>query len=101
MQAHQPFLEEKFNIALLSKQVNSPEYKISKAIKFKFGIHFPEYVNRYRIDYIEYNFSKNPEWKKYTIDGMALSAGFNSRNAFYAAFKKIKGITPTVFFNRS
>ena len=101
MQAHQPFLEEKFNIALLSKQVNSPEYKISKAIKFKFGLHFPEYVNRYRIDYIEYNFSKNPEWKKYTIDGMALSAGFNSRNAFYAAFKKIKGITPTFFFNRS
>jgi AraC-like DNA-binding protein len=101
MQVHQPFLDEKFNIALLAKQVNSPEYKISKAIKFKFGIHFPEYVNRYRIDYIEYNFSKNPEWKKYTIDGMALSAGFNSRNAFYAAFKKIKGITPTVFFNRS
>jgi len=101
MQAYQPFLDEKFNIALLSKQVHCPEYKISKAIKFKFGIHFPEYVNRYRIDYIEYNFSKNPEWKKYTIDGMALSAGFNSRNAFYAAFKKIKGITPTVFFNRS
>jgi YesN/AraC family two-component response regulator len=101
MQVHQPFLDENFNIAVLAKQMHSPEYKISKAIKYKFGIHFPEYINRYRIDYIEYHFIQNPEWKKYTIDGMAASAGFNSRNAFYAAFKKIKGTTPTLFFGRS
>jgi AraC-like DNA-binding protein len=101
MQVHQPFLDENFNIAVLAKQMHSPEYKISKAIKYKFGIHFPEYINRYRIDYIEYHFTQNPEWKKYTIDGMAASAGFNSRNAFYAAFKKIKGTTPTLFFGRS
>jgi YesN/AraC family two-component response regulator len=100
MQVHQPFLDENFNIALLAKQIYSPEYKISKAIKFKYGIHFPEYINRYRIDYIEYHFTQNPEWKKYTIDGMAASAGFNSRNAFYSAFKKIKGTTPTLFFKR-
>ena len=100
MQVHQPFLDENFNIALLAKQIYSPEYKISKAIKFKYGIHFPEYINRYRIDYIEYHFTQNPEWKKYTIDGMAASAGFNSRNAFYSTFKKIKGTTPTIFFKR-
>lgn len=101
MQVEQPFLSDQLSIAKLSTALYTPEYKISRCIKYTFNMHFPEYVNRYRINYIEDNFKTNAEWKHYTIDGMAFSAGFNSRNAFYSAFKKIKGITPTEFFKRA
>jgi AraC-like DNA-binding protein len=98
MQANQPFLKEDLNVAMISAQIYSPELKISKAIKYKFGINFPEFINQYRIAYIEENYKTNPDWRSYTVEGMAFSAGFNSRNAFYTAFRKIKGITPTSYF---
>ncbi len=98
MQSNQPFLDENLNVAIISSQIYVPELKISKAIKYKFGINFPEYINQYRIAYIEENLKSNPDWNTYTIEGMAFSAGFNSRNAFYTAFRKIKGTTPSAYF---
>jgi AraC-like DNA-binding protein len=98
MQANQPFLVEDLNVAGVSSNIYIPEQKISKAIKYKFGINFPEYVNQYRIAFIEENIKSNPNWNTYTIEGMAFSAGFNSRNAFYTAFRKIKGTTPSIYF---
>lgn len=101
MQLNQPFLNEELNVAMISSQIYSSELKISKAIKYKFGINFPEYVNQYRIAYIEENYKTNPDWRSYTVEGMAFSAGFNSRNAFYTAFRKIKGVTPTAYFKEN
>jgi AraC-like DNA-binding protein len=101
MQVNQPFLKEDLNVAMISSQIYSSELKISKAIKYKFGINFPEYINQYRIAYIEENYKNNPEWRSYTVEGMAFSAGFNSRNAFYTAFRKIKGVTPTTYFKEN
>ena len=98
MQVNQPFLSEDLNVAGVSSNIYIPEQKISKAIKYKFGINFPEYVNQYRIAFIEENIKSNPNWNTYTIEGMAFSAGFNSRNAFYTAFRKIKGTTPSIYF---
>lgn len=101
MQVNQPFLKEDLNVAMISSQIYSSELKISKAIKYKFGINFPEYINQYRLAYIEENYKNNPEWRSYTVEGMAFSAGFNSRNAFYTAFRKIKGVTPTTYFKEN
>lgn len=98
MQAAQPFLQDEINVSMVSSQIYCPELKISKAIKYKFGINFPEYINQYRIAYIEENYKSNPDWRSYTVEGMAFSAGFNSRNAFYTAFRKIKGCTPSTYF---
>lgn len=98
MQLNQPFLKEDLNVAMISSEIYTSELKISKAIKYKFGINFPEFINQYRIAYIEENYKNNIEWRSYTVEGMAFSAGFNSRNAFYTAFRKIKGVTPTTYF---
>ncbi len=98
MQVNQPFLKDDLNVAMVSAQIYASDLKISKAIKYKFDINFPEYINQYRIAYIEENIKSNPEWKSYTVEGMAFSAGFNSRNAFYTAFRKIKGSTPSSYF---
>lgn len=101
MQADQPFLNSELSLAALAASVYVPDYKVSRALKHKFGLTFPEYVNRYRIAYIEENVNHNPDWRYYTVEGMAFSAGFNSRNAFYTSFRKIKGITPTDYFKSS
>ncbi len=98
MQAEQPFLNNELNLPVLAQLLYVPEYKVSKALKYKFDLTFPEYINRYRIAYIEDSLKNNPAWSQYTVEGMAFSAGFNSRNAFYTAFRKIKGVNPTAYF---
>lgn len=57
---------------------------------------FIDYINKYRIADVKKNLH-SVEYEHYTIVSVGLEAGFNSKSAFYNAFKKHTGITPTRF----
>jgi len=40
---------------------------------------------------------KDSEMDNFTIVSIAQEAGFNSKTAFYSAFKKVSGCTPSQF----
>ncbi|MET0555873.1 MAG: helix-turn-helix domain-containing protein [Vicinamibacteria bacterium] len=42
----------------------------------------------------------DPSSDRYTVEGIGASAGFGSRSALYAAFRRLEGITPTEFRKR-
>jgi AraC-like DNA-binding protein len=61
------------------------------------GVNFADWLNSYRVEYAKkLLFDNNP----YSIDALATMSGFNSRSAFYAAFKKVTKITPTEYIKR-
>ncbi|WP_158250482.1 helix-turn-helix domain-containing protein [Aquimarina sp. I32.4] len=66
----------------LSQLVN----KISKR-------NFTDYINRFRIEDAKLKL-RNPHFANYTIIGIALESGFNSKSTFYSTFKKMTGISP-------
>jgi AraC-like DNA-binding protein len=37
----------------------------------------------------------DPSADRYTVEGIGASAGFGSRSALYAAFRRLEGVTPT------
>jgi AraC-like DNA-binding protein len=39
----------------------------------------------------------DPASERFTIEGIGASAGFGSRSALYAAFRRFEGMTPTAF----
>jgi len=39
----------------------------------------------------------NPKLSHYTILSIAYETGFNSKSTFYAAFKKVTGMTPSAY----
>lgn len=57
---------------------------------------FNDYINGYRIADVKRNLHSE-EFEHYTIMSIGLEAGFNSKSAFYNAFKKYTGITPSQY----
>ncbi len=80
---------EKLNISItyLSQLVNA----IS-------NYNFSDFINQYRVKDAEEKLTDN-HFEKYTILAIGLEAGFNSKSAFYSAFKKHTGTTPSEYRN--
>lgn len=91
-----PYLSPKLTISDLSGYLNINSNRISQVINEKTGLNFNDFLNLFRIEEAKKLLS-SPEYRKLTIDALALKAGFHSKSTFYAAFKKHTGITPRQF----
>ena len=83
-------------LALFAEKVNIPSYYASQVINEKLDCNFFDFVNGYRIE-AAMAMLVNPKYNHYTIVAIAFEAGFNSKSAFYSAFKKITNLTPSQF----
>lgn len=59
---------------------------------------FIDFINEYRIADVKRNLNCEA-FSHYTIVSLGLEAGFNSKSAFYSAFKKHTGLTPVQYKN--
>ncbi|WP_158607142.1 helix-turn-helix domain-containing protein [Pontibacter oryzae] len=81
------------NLNLLADKIRLPPRELSEMLNQQFGENFNSFVNRYRVmSFIE--MLKQNDANLYTIEGLALEAGFKSKASFYRAFKKETGHTP-------
>lgn len=83
----------------LSRELNTSKEQISMIINQGFGMNFNDYVNTYRIEEIKKRFM-NGEASKFTILGIALDSGFNSKTTFNRVFKKYTGFTPLQYLKK-
>lgn len=88
------------DIRTLSEQLLLPYHELSSYINKYYGQNFNAFINSFRIKEVV-NGLESEQHQAYTIMGLAQEAGFKSASAFYAAFKKEKGTTPSVFLKRS
>ena len=93
------FLNSQLTAELLGSLTGHPHRLIGKAIRLKYQLSFRDYLNAYRLDYLEQKFSDSSLEDRISIEAMAETAGFGSRQSFYTAFKKAKGCTPKEYFN--
>lgn len=93
------FLNSQLTAELLGSLTGHPHRLIGQAIKHTHGISFRDYLNNYRIAYIEEKLSDPTYLAKSSIETIAEASGFGSRQSFYTAFKKAKGCTPKEYFN--
>lgn len=94
--AHQPYLQRGYNLKQLSDDTNIPLHHLSAFINQYYGIHFNDLINEYRVQYCQVKI-KNDEWRSKTLEAIAEESGFNNRNTFAAAFKKVTGFNPSDF----
>ena len=97
---NKPFIAPGYKIKDLSLELNIPVYLISSFINNEYGMNFNEFINDHRVDYITDIFKESVESQNFTLEAVAQSAGFNSRNTFIAAVKKKSGMTPSSYFSK-
>ena len=88
------FTDPDLKLALLGEKLGLPSHQVSKLINEKFGKSFNDYVNEYRVREFISRIGQAQN-QSYTIYGIALDVGFNSKSSFNTAFKKITGKTPS------
>lgn len=90
------FTDPELKLTILAERTGLPSHQLSKLINEKFGKSYNDYINEYRVNEFISRINA-PEYKAYSIYGIALDVGFNSKSSFNSAFKKITGKNPSEF----
>lgn len=92
------YLLEDLNPKMVADKLGISSRKISNIIKLNTNLSFPDFVNHWRLQYIEEQLKTNKVWHNYTLEAFASESGFGSRSNFYNAFKKIKNQNPKDYY---
>lgn len=89
-----PHLDSTLTLTQLAGQLRiSPNY-LSQVINEQTGSNFFDFINRHRVSEAQQLLRKSPQTG---ILNIAMDAGFNSKSAFYTAFKEHTDMTPSQF----
>ncbi|MFY0604401.1 MAG: helix-turn-helix domain-containing protein [Flavobacteriaceae bacterium] len=95
IESEKPYLNCDLRLVHLAKMLNIPRHHTSQVINEHFDTNFFDFINQYRVS--ESVRLIKEDKSHHTMESIAYQSGFNNRVSFYKAFKKYKGVTPTVF----
>ena len=100
MQQEKLYRESELKLETLAHKLGVARHYVSQVINQHYGINFFEYINHLRIKEAQ-QILMNPANQSMNIIEVAYEVGFNTKNTFNAAFRRITGITPTAFRNQN
>ena len=80
----------------LARAAGLTAHQVSEVLNRYAGVSFHDAVNQRRVADVKMQLI-DPDSERFTIEGIGLSAGFGSRSALYAAFRRFEGTTPSAF----
>jgi AraC-like DNA-binding protein len=96
MEHDKPYLEMGLTLPMLADKLGIYHHHLSQVINENLDKSFFDFVNEYRVQETK-KVLADPGSERFSILGIAMDAGFNSKSAFYTAFKKYTGMTPSQF----
>lgn len=94
MEAEKPYLNPALKSADLAELLGISTHEFSRLTNQYLGKTFSDLINEYRVLEAKELLAVN---SNYTLEAIGNQAGFNSKSAFYKAFKKFQGTTPGQF----
>ena len=88
------FRNKDANIIDLANEMGVGKDVLFNYVYYTYSMSFDELVNKNRIDFFV-EIIKDPKFKNYTVEALALEVGFSSRQRFYQPFKKYHGGNPS------
>jgi two-component system response regulator YesN len=77
----------------VAEQVERPEKYISQLFKEVTGMNLSDHLEKIRMDHAASLLSEN----EFTVDEIAARVGYNSSHSFRRAFKRVMGISPSMY----
>jgi AraC-like DNA-binding protein len=99
MKSQQPYLDPELSLAKLSHLMQVKPETLSEVLNSYLNQNFFDFVNKHRIDDFKV-ICLDKDNKHLSIMGLAYECGFNSKAAFYRAFNKFEGISPTAYISK-
>ncbi len=96
METEKPYLEPELTLPELAARLSASPHHLSQVINREMNKSFFDFINEYRVQEAK-RLLGSPKHGHLSILGIALDAGFNSKSAFYIAFGKHIGMTPSEF----
>jgi len=91
------YSKKDISLSSLSRTLGITPHRLSFLINNNYHFNFVDFINMYRINSVREQLALQNNIQHFTIETLASNAGFVSRSAFYRAFKKQVGISPTEF----
>ena len=82
-----------FNPDLLARRLSLSSHHLSQIINAETGMSFTEFANQYRINEAMRLLSK-PQAREIKIEALAYELGYQSKSAFFVAFRRATSTTP-------
>ncbi|MFS1523931.1 helix-turn-helix domain-containing protein [Microbulbifer sp. 2304DJ12-6] len=93
MKSDHLYLDADLSLPKLAAHIHTSQNYISQTLNETLGMRFFDYVNQYRVSAAKVQLREADS----TILEVAMAVGYNSKSAFYAAFKKHAKITPSQY----
>jgi AraC-like DNA-binding protein len=90
------FTNPDLSLTDLADHLNVHPNHLSQVINTFEGKNFFDYVNSLRVEAFKW-LVEQPDSQRYTLLGLAYDCGFNSKTSFNRNFKKITGLSPSVY----
>ena len=94
MEQEKPYIDNELRLVHLADQLGFSAHLLSKVINKKSGKNFNKFVNEYRLREAERLLT---DTTTQSIKSVYFDVGFNSKAAFYNAFRKKHNCTPSEF----
>ncbi len=94
------YRESELKLETLAAKLNVAKHYVSQVINQHYGVNFFEYINLLRIEEAKQLLISNDK-KSMNIIEVAYTVGYNTKNTFNAAFRRIVGVTPTEYRNQN
>lgn len=98
MREEKPFLDPDYTLRQLADAIGVPLYKLSAYLNQSTGTNFSDFLNQWRIRYC-LDLMQEKKLHNLNLNGIAGKCGFNNRNTFSSAFKKVTGQPPSVYLH--
>jgi AraC-like DNA-binding protein len=93
MQDQRPWLEPELTLPQLAQRLGIHPNVLSRIINTGCGQNFNDFVNSYRVAQAR-QLLADPQFAHYSLLGVALASGFNSKSTFNRVFKKLTEQVP-------
>ncbi|WP_421808629.1 helix-turn-helix domain-containing protein [Flagellimonas sp.] len=94
------YAQQDISLKKVSEQLGTNGNAISRLVNSETGTNFNDYINQKRIALAQ-NRLLDPDFKQLTVEAIGESVGFRSKSAFYNAFKKHTGQSPSAYMKQN
>jgi ligand-binding sensor domain-containing protein/AraC-like DNA-binding protein len=99
MEIEKVYCDSDITLQSLAEKMSIAPHQLSQLLSEKMDRHFADYINWYRVEEVK-KILQTPGGARRKISAAAFEVGFSTMAAFYKAFKKHTGMTPTEYKKR-